>query len=90
MLFEDRKIKFEERIAGLSADKQSWHEAEFRKKESDFLRARRIRISAADFRIIQVIGKGAFGTVKLVQKGGYPISISYKIAPKDHQSHSCP
>jgi len=52
----------------LSADKQTWHEGEFRKKESDFLRARRIRISAADFRTIQVIGKGAFGTVKLVQK----------------------
>lgn len=32
------------------------------------MRARRIRIGASDFRTLQVIGRGAFGTVKLVQK----------------------
>lgn len=63
-----RGEKFEERIANLSLEKRQWHEQEFRKKECDFLRARRIRIGANDFRTLQVIGKGAFGTVKLVQK----------------------
>lgn len=63
-----RREKFEERIVGLSPEKRQWHEQEFRKKECDFLRARRIRIGANDFRTLQVIGKGAFGTVKLVQK----------------------
>lgn len=43
-------------------------EDDFRRRESDFLRARRIRIGAGDFRTLQVIGRGAFGTVKLVQK----------------------
>lgn len=55
-------------MADLPPEKRKWHEQEFRKKESDFLRARRIRIGASDFRTLQVIGKGAFGTVKLVQK----------------------
>jgi serine/threonine protein kinase len=61
-------LKFEERVTDLPHDKRKWHEQQFRKKESDFLRARRIRICADDFRTLQVIGKGAFGTVRLVQK----------------------
>jgi protein-serine/threonine kinase len=55
-------------MAELTADKRKWHEQEFRKKESDYLRARRVRIGAGDFRTLQVIGKGAFGTVRLVQR----------------------
>ncbi|KAI8906318.1 kinase-like domain-containing protein [Gorgonomyces haynaldii] len=37
-------------------------------KESDFLRLRRTRLGVDDFHTIQVIGKGAFGEVRLVQK----------------------
>ncbi|KAG5518274.1 hypothetical protein PMAC_003070 [Pneumocystis sp. 'macacae'] len=37
-------------------------------KESQFLRLRRTRLSLSDFHTIKVIGKGAFGEVRLVQK----------------------
>ncbi|CAO3675815.1 unnamed protein product [Umbelopsis ramanniana] len=37
-------------------------------KESDFLKLRRTRLTLTDFITIKVIGKGAFGEVRLVQK----------------------
>ena len=37
-------------------------------KESEFLRLRRARLGAEDFETLKVIGRGAFGEVKLVQK----------------------
>lgn len=36
--------------------------------ESSFLRLRRTRLGLEDFRTVKVIGKGAFGEVRLVQK----------------------
>lgn len=41
---------------------------DFSDKEELFLRSRRVRLSSDDFAIIQIIGRGAFGTVFLVQK----------------------
>ncbi|CAM0139213.1 Serine/threonine-protein kinase [Umbelopsis sp. WA50703] len=38
------------------------------RKESDFLKLRRTRLTLSDFITIKVIGKGAFGEVRLVQK----------------------
>jgi protein-serine/threonine kinase len=38
------------------------------RKESSFLRLRRTRLGLDDFHTIRVIGKGAFGEVRLVQK----------------------
>merc|ERR1712025_874129 len=38
-------------------------------KESEFLRMKRCKLSARDFIPLKVIGKGAFGEVRLVQKG---------------------
>ncbi|KAI8621854.1 kinase-like domain-containing protein [Chytriomyces sp. MP71] len=38
------------------------------RKESEFLRLRRTRLTANDFSTVRVIGKGAFGEVRLVQK----------------------
>ncbi|KAI9347605.1 kinase-like domain-containing protein [Obelidium mucronatum] len=38
------------------------------RKESEFLRLRRTRLTASDFWTLKVIGKGAFGEVRLVQK----------------------
>lgn len=38
------------------------------KKESNFLRLRRTKLSLDDFITVKVIGKGAFGEVRLVQK----------------------
>lgn len=37
-------------------------------RESDFLRLRRVRLSVDDFLTVQVIGKGGYGEVRLVQK----------------------
>ncbi|OUC39583.1 hypothetical protein D917_04738, partial [Trichinella nativa] len=37
-------------------------------KETEFLRLRRIRLTVADFEPLKVIGRGAFGEVRLVQK----------------------
>ncbi|KAI9025464.1 kinase-like domain-containing protein [Hyaloraphidium curvatum] len=38
------------------------------RKESDFLRLRRTRLGPDDFHTVKVIGRGAFGEVRLVQK----------------------
>ncbi|WVQ74170.1 hypothetical protein IAR50_003763 [Cryptococcus sp. DSM 104548] len=38
------------------------------RRESNYLRLRRTRIGLDDFRTVKVIGKGAFGEVRLVQK----------------------
>ncbi|KAJ3052465.1 Serine/threonine-protein kinase [Rhizophlyctis rosea] len=38
------------------------------RQESEFLRLRRVRMGADDFHTVKVIGKGAFGEVRLVQK----------------------
>ncbi|KAL1747240.1 kinase-like domain-containing protein [Schizophyllum fasciatum] len=38
------------------------------KKESTFLRMKRTKLGVDDFRTVKVIGKGAFGEVRLVQK----------------------
>ncbi|KAF9966693.1 Serine/threonine-protein kinase, partial [Modicella reniformis] len=38
------------------------------RKESQFLRLRRTRLGLDDFTTVKVIGKGAFGEVRLVQK----------------------
>lgn len=40
----------------------------YSKTESQHLRLRRTKIKLADFRTVKVIGKGAFGEVRLVQK----------------------
>uniref|UniRef100_A0A915CVH6 non-specific serine/threonine protein kinase n=1 Tax=Ditylenchus dipsaci TaxID=166011 RepID=A0A915CVH6_9BILA len=39
-----------------------------RGKETDFLRQRRTKLSASDFHSLKVIGRGAFGEIRLVQK----------------------
>jgi protein-serine/threonine kinase len=36
------------------------------KKESDFLRLKRVRLGVNDFTTLKVIGKGAFGEVRLL------------------------
>ena len=53
---------------GISEDKKARMLASHGKKESDFLRLRRVRLGVSDFQTLKVIGKGAFGEVR-------PISI---------------
>lgn len=70
---EDRKQRFTQlekqmEEQGLSTERKQKKLESYGKKETDFLRLRRLRLGVEDFSTVSVIGKGAFGIVKLVQK----------------------
>lgn len=52
----------------MSEERKNRRRQQLGKQESSFLRLRRMRLCADDFLTIKVIGKGAFGEVRLVQK----------------------
>ncbi|TKY85548.1 hypothetical protein EX895_005710 [Sporisorium graminicola] len=52
----------------LSDERKARQLAQLGRRESNFLRLRRTRLGLDDFRTVKVIGKGAFGEVRLVQK----------------------
>ncbi|KAJ1536607.1 Serine/threonine-protein kinase, partial [Nowakowskiella sp. JEL0078] len=52
----------------MSETKRTRQLAQLGVKESEFLRLRRVRLSSNDFMTVKIIGKGAFGEVRLVQK----------------------
>ncbi|PSK39000.1 hypothetical protein C7M61_002309 [Candidozyma pseudohaemuli] len=62
----ENKLMAEE--AGLSEERKNRQLQNLGKKESQFLRLRRTKLSLEDFITVKVIGKGAFGEVRLVQK----------------------
>ncbi|KAJ3214105.1 Serine/threonine-protein kinase [Dinochytrium kinnereticum] len=71
--YKDRELRWqemEEKIGkeGWSEEKKQRQLLSLGRKESDFLRLRRVRLTVDDFITINVIGKGAFGEVRLVQK----------------------
>lgn len=53
------------------------------RKESTFLRLRRTKLGLDDFRTVKVIGKGAFGEVRLVQKTDTGKIYAMKTLKKD-------
>ncbi|CAO1637064.1 unnamed protein product [Sympodiomycopsis kandeliae] len=66
-----RRVEMEKRLASdtsQSDDRKSRQLASLGRRESGFLRLRRTRLGLDDFRTVKVIGKGAFGEVRLVQK----------------------
>ncbi|AMD19395.1 HBR494Cp [Eremothecium sinecaudum] len=65
-----RRVELESQLLsqGWSEERKSRQLASLGKKESQFLRLRRTRLSLEDFNTVKVIGKGAFGEVRLVQK----------------------
>ncbi|KAI9104523.1 serine/threonine protein kinase [Phlyctochytrium arcticum] len=67
---EARRHETEERIAreSWSDDRKQRHLVACGQRESEFLRLRRVRLGVNDFVTVKVIGKGAFGEVRLVQK----------------------
>ncbi|RKO90655.1 kinase-like domain-containing protein, partial [Blyttiomyces helicus] len=67
---EARRIEAEERLSRerWSDDKKQRHLLALGRQESEFLRLRRVRMGVDDFVTVKVIGKGAFGEVRLVQK----------------------
>ncbi|EWC48446.1 serine kinase CBK1 [Drechslerella stenobrocha 248] len=52
----------------MSEERKNRQRANLGHQESQFLRLRRTRMSPDDFHTVKVIGKGAFGEVRLVQK----------------------
>ncbi|KAI8819922.1 kinase-like domain-containing protein [Fimicolochytrium jonesii] len=67
---EARRLDAEERIGKepWSDDRKNRQLAAYGQRESEFLRLRRVRLGVDDFQTVKVIGKGAFGEVRLVQK----------------------
>ncbi|CCK70812.1 serine/threonine protein kinase CBK1 KNAG_0F01440 [Huiozyma naganishii CBS 8797] len=66
----ERRVELESELSShdWSDERKSRQLTSLGKKESQFLRLRRTRLSLEDFQTIKVIGKGAFGEVRLVQK----------------------
>lgn len=50
-------------LAGMDDYKKKSTLIKYGKKESDFLRLKRVRLGVGDFVTLKVIGKGAFGEV---------------------------
>jgi serine/threonine kinase 38 len=67
---EERYRKLEENMKaqGLSEQEKNERRTQHALKETEFLRLKRLKLSYNDFTPIKVIGKGAFGEVRLVQK----------------------
>lgn len=64
-----RRVTTEQSVAERGSEERKQRTlASLGKKESAFLRLRRTRLSLEDFSTVKVIGKGAFGEVRLVQK----------------------
>ncbi|CUM47584.1 unnamed protein product [Debaryomyces tyrocola] len=67
-----RRLDLEHKLlneeSGSSEERKNRQLQNLGKKESQFLRLRRTKLSLEDFNTVKVIGKGAFGEVRLVQK----------------------
>ncbi|KAF8351434.1 kinase-like domain-containing protein [Amanita rubescens] len=66
-----RRIDLERRLQGeplMTEERKHRQLHQLGRKESAFLRLKRTKLGLGDFRTVKVIGKGAFGEVRLVQK----------------------
>ncbi|KAF8459018.1 kinase-like domain-containing protein [Terfezia claveryi] len=66
-----RRMELERRLASetrMSEERKDRQRQQLGKHESSYLRLRRTRLHPDDFLTVKVIGKGAFGEVRLVQK----------------------
>ncbi|KZT24479.1 AGC/NDR protein kinase [Neolentinus lepideus HHB14362 ss-1] len=66
-----RRVDMERKLAAdtmMPDDRKQRQLLQLGKKETAFLRLRRTKLGLEDFRTVKVIGKGAFGEVRLVQK----------------------
>ena len=91
----DRLKRLQENLnaKGLTDDEKQEKLKEHASKETEFLRLRRSRLGADDFEPLKVIGKGAFGEVRLVQKADtghiYAMKVLRKreMVEKDQLAH---
>ena len=71
---KERKSRFEQIQKSLKADRTIDEEekqkiiCDYGQKETEYLRLKRTRLGLSDFEKLTIIGRGAFGEVKLVQK----------------------
>jgi len=63
-----RGAELERSLAGVPEERRMREIRRHTRTQSQFLRLRRTKIGLRDFRTVRVIGKGAFGEVRLVQK----------------------
>lgn len=66
-----RRVEVERKLAAdtmMSDDRKQRQLIGLGKKEGSFLRLKRTKMGLTDFRTVKVIGKGAFGEVRVVQK----------------------
>eukprot|EP01133_Synstelium_polycarpum_P019511 gene19511-23374_t len=52
----------------LSSKEQNDMHKELDKKESEYMRLKRVKLKRSDFEVVKVIGRGAFGEVSLVKQ----------------------
>jgi len=68
---DEREVRFkqtESAIAGCAEEEKKKRRVLHAAKETEFLRLKRTRLGKDDFEPLKVIGRGAFGEVRLVQK----------------------
>ena len=66
-----RRVEVERKLAAdtmMSDERKQRQLLALGKKEGSFLRLKRTKMGLNDFRTVKVIGKGAFGEVRVVQK----------------------
>ncbi|KAJ7638839.1 AGC/NDR protein kinase [Roridomyces roridus] len=81
-----RRVELERRLQAdsmMSEERKQRQLQQLGKKESTFLRLRRTKLGLSDFRTVKVIGKGAFGEVRLVQKTDTGKIYAMKTLKKD-------
>ncbi|KIM46160.1 hypothetical protein M413DRAFT_16893 [Hebeloma cylindrosporum] len=81
-----RRVELERHLQSetmMSEERKNRQLHQLGKKESTFLRLRRTKLGLDDFRTVKVIGKGAFGEVRLVQKVDTGKIYAMKLLKKD-------
>ncbi|XP_056409746.1 serine/threonine-protein kinase 38-like isoform X1 [Hyla sarda] len=63
-----KKLEIAMNEEGLGDDEKRLRRSQHARKETEFLRLKRTRLGLDDFESLKVIGRGAFGEVRLVQK----------------------
>ncbi|ODM90896.1 Serine/threonine-protein kinase tricorner [Orchesella cincta] len=65
---QQRQARLEETLQGLPEDQKELQRHQLNQRETEYLRLSRARLGVSDFEPLKIIGKGAFGEVRLVQK----------------------
>ncbi|KAF9455908.1 AGC/NDR protein kinase [Collybia nuda] len=81
-----RRVELERRLQGeatMPEERKQRQLQQLGKKESTYLRLRRTKLGLDDFKTVKVIGKGAFGEVRLVQKSDTGKIYAMKTLKKD-------